>query len=186
MRAEGRRKSMSGKLWPTGASPNPHPHWVPWNSFRREMLLHYSADGETEIQRGQRAGVHHKRATCLGSEPVTLPLTHHIRCAALTSVRPPSSEPPALGVMGNLQAGLLLAKGQRRWVTLSNPALGPGGHSPTGAPGALLQAEAEQWRPRAPQHWPKPETLQSSGAISGTWQARAHRVAPAGPGARSP
>ena len=150
------------------------------------MLLPYSADGETEIQRGQPAGVHHKRATCLGSEPVTLPLTHHIRCAAITRVRSPSSEPPALGVMGNLQAGPVLAKGQRHWVTLSNPALGSGGHLPAGAPGALLQAEAEQWRPQAPQHWPKPERLQSRGAISGTWQARAHRAAPAGPGARSP
>ena len=56
MRAEGRRKSMSGKLWPTRASPNPHPHWVPWNSFRREMLLHYSADGETEIREASGPG----------------------------------------------------------------------------------------------------------------------------------
>lgn len=85
MRTEGggrRRKNMSGKLWPMGASQHPHPHWVSWDSFRREMLLPHSAGGETDSERPAGWG-HHKRETCLGSEPVNSSLdTPHQGCSS--------------------------------------------------------------------------------------------------------
>lgn len=98
---------MSGKLWPTGASQHPHPHWVPWNSFRREMLLPYSTDGETEIQRGQPAGVHHKRATSLGSEPVTLSSldTPHPVCSSNGCETPPPQSLQPWGSQGTCKLG---------------------------------------------------------------------------------
>lgn len=76
MRTEGggrRRKNMSGNLWPMGASQHPHPHWVSWDSFRREMLLPHSADGETEIQSGQLAGVTIREKHAWALSLLTLP-----------------------------------------------------------------------------------------------------------------
>lgn len=190
MRTEGgrrRRKNMSRKLWPMGTSQHPHPHWVPWNSFRREMLLPHSTDGETEIQRGQPVGVHHRRATCLGSEPVNSSLdTPHQAGSSNRCVTPLPQSLQPWGSQATCKLRWWWPKVSDAGSPCLTPALGPGGLAPAGAPGALLQAEAEQWKPQAPQHWPKPERLRSSHAISGTWLVRAHRAAQAGPGASCP
>lgn len=77
---------MSGKLWPMGTSQHPHPHWVPWNMFRRRCYCPTAQMEKLRFREPSRLGSTIREQHAWALSLLTLPSTHHIRHAALTGV----------------------------------------------------------------------------------------------------